>query len=602
MNIHNAAVQAAAAAAAAQAANIHEAAVRAALSSASAPPVEDMALNAQALNTAAQTHANSIAQMLNFQAPAAAAAGTSTTSTTTTTTTTRNEDGSESTTTTTSTTNDSENPATSSSSTTTPPQQQQAESTRTNQQPESQSIGVEVLAELIQSVMDSYARFLPYLQNYHTMLVNDENEPPESPSSSTSSSTSGAGSNLNVINNNNTNIIVLGGGDNRRQRFCNNINDMMHLLGHLFHNLSDLHINIRDRAPRQMHTMSSMQHSASTIISAAVPIEANIQIPFPQATAPSDSPQSERLAQFRQRHRSSQSLSGDSTTTPTATQAPSIPTSVSSTTAGDSTEATDIPIPLPFTLGQPTTASSQRSSSSDTRTSTNVPQAPPPGAAPRVFRPTLRPVAGQGPVPFQLPPLQYSTLNSYDQFLPCNSVHFYNTINPLLQQTPLTQPASHASQPPGEARWRVNATNRPRARVPAAAFTRFSLNPEETFTQANPTNQSTSQRRRHPAGDQQTSSTNPMFGNIGGGLNQLIGNILNAGLNRPPPTGPAPPENQHIRVNIGGIPGQISISTLGGDPMSGAQSASSSQTPPNLLGNLLQGLTGQPSGNISFTQ
>ena len=66
-------------------------------------------------------------------------------------------------------------------------------------------------------------------------------------------------------------------GDNRRQRFFNNINDMMHLLGHLFHNLSDLHVNIRDRPPRQVHTMSSMQHPTSAIIS-AIPIEASINI------------------------------------------------------------------------------------------------------------------------------------------------------------------------------------------------------------------------------------------------------------------------------------------------------------------------------------
>ena len=91
--------------------------------------------------------------------------------------------------------------------------------------------------------------------------------------------------NFNVINAANENIIVLGGGDNnRRQRFCNNINDMMHLLGHLFHNLSDLHINIRDRPPRQIHTMSSMQQTASAIISAR-PIETNITLRSPNAGA-----------------------------------------------------------------------------------------------------------------------------------------------------------------------------------------------------------------------------------------------------------------------------------------------------------------------------
>lgn len=151
--------------------------------------------------------------------------------------------------------------------------QSQPQATPTEQP---QNIGVEVLADVIQNVMTSYSTFLPYLQQYHEMLINDENESPESPTPSGTNPTP----NLNVINNDNSNIIVLGGGDNnRRQRFCNNINDMMHLLGHLFHNLSDLHINIRDQPPRQMHTMNSMQHSASAIISAR-PVEANIQLPF----------------------------------------------------------------------------------------------------------------------------------------------------------------------------------------------------------------------------------------------------------------------------------------------------------------------------------
>jgi len=56
-----------------------------------------------------------------------------------------------------------------------------------------------------------------------------------------------------------------------------------------------------------------------------------------------------------------------------------------------------------------------------------------------------------------------STLNSYDQFLPCNSVHFYNSANPVIQQ-------------------HLQAT--------AAAM---------------PQMYSTTQRRRHPAGDQHQS-------------------------------------------------------------------------------------------------
>jgi hypothetical protein len=33
--------------------------------------------------------------------------------------------------------------------------------------------------------MTSYAAFAPYLQQYHDMLANDDNEPPESPNTGT---------------------------------------------------------------------------------------------------------------------------------------------------------------------------------------------------------------------------------------------------------------------------------------------------------------------------------------------------------------------------------------------------------------------------------
>lgn len=307
---------------------------------------------------AAHLHAATLASMQNQSTPVPAATTTTTTlndpnTTTSTTTTTNTEPVNTSTTTTTTTTNTTNTPTVEAA---TPPTETEANN---------QSIGVEVLGEVIQSVMDSYSRFLPYLQHYHSMLVNDETEPTESPSSSSSSGASGASSNLNVINNNNTNIIVLGGGDNRRQRFCNNINDMMHLLGHLFHNLSDLHINIRDRPPRQMHTMNSMQHSASAIISAAVPIEANIQIPFPPSRPPVSSQNNsttttqtsnntsnsnqipllqDRINQmYRQQRNRIQSEPSSS--------APSQPQSSNESISSDEpTEATDMPMPLPFTL------------------------------------------------------------------------------------------------------------------------------------------------------------------------------------------------------------------------------------------------------------
>lgn len=196
---------------------------------------------------------------------------------------------------------------------------------------EQQSIGVEVLAEMTQSVMDAYARFMPYLQQYHTMLTNDQNEPPESPNSTASSSTNPQTAfNFRTDGAQNANITVLG-GDNRRQRFCNNINDMMHLLGHLFHNLSDLHVNIRDRPPRQMHTMSSMSHATSTIIGAAVPVEATIQIPL-QVPIPGSAPTSNSSTTtgvgaagagsnpifLRRRPRSTQSFTSTTTTTTTS--------------------------------------------------------------------------------------------------------------------------------------------------------------------------------------------------------------------------------------------------------------------------------------------
>ena len=107
---------------------------------------------------------------------------------------------------------------------------------------------VTVLGNLVNEVMEAYSKFQPFLQEYHTLLMNDSSEP------------------------------VLDSIDNRRQRFCNNVNDMLHLIGHLFHNLSDLHINLRDASPRNIRTMVPFQ----TIISAtAIPIEANIQLPTP---------------------------------------------------------------------------------------------------------------------------------------------------------------------------------------------------------------------------------------------------------------------------------------------------------------------------------
>ena len=82
---------------------------------------------------------------------------------------------------------------------------------------------------MVNSVKEAFIKFQPYLQEYYNLLINESLEPASQ------------------------------NGENRRQRFCNNINDMLHLMGHLFHNLSDLHINLRDISPRSIHTMIPFQ-------------------------------------------------------------------------------------------------------------------------------------------------------------------------------------------------------------------------------------------------------------------------------------------------------------------------------------------------------
>lgn len=231
---------------------------------------------------------------------------------------------------------------------------------------------MDVLADIIQSVMDTYTRFMPYLQQYHTMLVNDLNEPSsdtpsQTPGGSSSSggSTSGGGGGSNgggqggsassttpssgestpntPSGNYGPNVIVIGGADNRRQRFFNNINDMMHLMAHLMHNISDLHVNIRDRPPRQMHTMSSMTnsggaHSAATLIGAGGgagghPVgarETTIHIPIVAQLGPNG---------FQIQHAPAVQITANSA--PHSTQATTTPTTVaqqpSSTTTSSST-------------------------------------------------------------------------------------------------------------------------------------------------------------------------------------------------------------------------------------------------------------------------
>ncbi len=425
---------------------------------------------------------------------------------------------------------------------------------------DTQNIGIEVLGDVIQSVMNSYATFLPYLQQYHDMLVNDENEPPESPNSASASQTSQTTTpNLNVINSNNSNIIVLGGGDNnRRQRFCNNINDMMHLLGHLFHNLSDLHINIRDRPPRQIHTMNSMQHTASAIISTR-PIEANIQLPafgpsvpgantapprrFFSRTGPMPNwnpshripinqinpqvspqgilrPPQQRQASGPNNFRLTPDPSNRNTTTVTPGTPSSAPTANSVNMAAHQA-AHDAAVNL----------ARARVASTSARPAEN-----PNAGISSVFNtrgPGSRGFSTAPAYPFMSGGNQAaSPVTSYDPYLPCNSVHFYNSVQPTIAST------------------------------------------------------STSQRRRHPAGDQTanttttTTTTSTTTIASDGGVNSVNSpNLVNSQgqtttiplQNQEDPShimtqilsrlgrGISGGASQQVQVNIGGVPGQISI-------------------------------------------
>ena len=370
-------------------------------------------------------------------------------------------------------------------------QQQQQQS----QQPE--NIGVDVLADLIKQVTDAQIRFQPYLQQYHEMLLNDMNEPIESPSSASSSNSTSS-----ILRNNLSsthNVIVL--GDNRRQRFANNINDMMHLLGHLYHNLSDLHINLRDRPPRQMHTMNSMQQSASAIIGAAIPVEASIQIPISMSTT---------------------------TTTTTTTTSSNNATNAETPTANvtnNQTQQRVTPPPAPTSITDFLRNIQQRSSNP---LATSNPHQQTQQQTPIFVNSRPR---HQRPTPHFRPPFSPSSpsLNSYDQFLPCNSVHFYNSVGPI---------SSSASA----------ASNQQPQQPPA------------------------SQRRRHPAGDQQptnqqrnTNSTQPNS-DIPIDISRLISSILSSPLVGGASTGGLGVDDSNVRVNIGGSPGHIQIQRISTHP------------------------------------
>jgi hypothetical protein len=411
--------------------------------------------------------------------------------------------------------------------------------TTPNESQEIQSISVQVLADLTRSVMDSYSRFQPFLQQYQEMLRNDANESHEESSANNTTTTTTAPTTTTTVNGDNSitttttttittvssqetdletgaalttapapitapspsvssqehpNIVVLGGGDNRRQRFFNNINDMMHLLGHLFHNLSDLHVNIRDQPPRQIHTMSSMQHSTSAIIS-AIPIEASINISnlanltnngISATLQHHISPQTNASASASSTNASTNATTNAATNTLPQTQTQTqqhqqhftlpIPVQTQRFYAARGRGRGILQMPITRTpifsasypnltnianmQQQQTAAPNTTTATAHANTSTQNPLRMPsvttptnttrlPTGPPFPFRPTLQP-HHQHPNPLtrlirpsNIPNnhliQQNSTLNSYDQYLPCNSVHFYNSTNSIIQQQSGTQ-------------------------------------------------------------------------------------------------------------------------------------------------------------------
>ena len=132
------------------------------------------------------------------------------------------------------------------------------------------------------------------------------------------------------------------------------------------------------------------------------------------------------------------------------------------------------------------------------------------------------------PVPPSFPISAHNT--SYDQYLPCNSVHFYNSANPILQQ-------------------HQNAN-------PLTTSLLSSLLPNLNQTQ----------RRRHPAGDQPTQppvsqprrNDNPIDTHSSADLSRLLNNMLSSSVrsalnpensiptSRPAPNTNRPPDNSPL--------------------------------------------------------
>lgn len=308
------------------------------------------------------------------------------------------------------------------------------------QEPRQQNIRVEVLADLVQNSIESCNRFMPFLQQYHDMLINDANEPPDSPSGdqpSTSSfrftdqqndSQSEPAPQASNTTSESRNAATT---DNRRQRFCNNINDAMHLLGHLFHNLSDLHISVRDQPPRQIHTVNSMSHrgnnltgtagipggnATAAIIASSIPIEATFQLPvmsFPTNPPSRPAPQATTTSSANTTSTSNTTTTENSNTSSNPSGVPQMPTGAT------------INAPI-FIRRRPRSTQSFTSSPQGGSTRPGVPNL---GAGNLPFIPPFfTPPPPMRGAASSLNPL--STNNSYDQYLPCSSVHFYNSFQP----------------------------------------------------------------------------------------------------------------------------------------------------------------------------
>ena len=386
------------------------------------------------------------------------------------------------------------------------------------QQQQQQNTSVEVLADVVSSVMTVYDQFRPYLQQYHDMLINDANEAPDSPPRANSNSSTSTNTNSTSTSTSTS------GSENRRQRFCNNINDMMHLLGHLFHNLSDLHVNIRERPPRQMHTMNTLQYTSSTIIS-TVPVEASIQIiqDSSSSSAPS-STQSNTAARGR-----SQSESRSA---------------AESTAAQDSatTRSRSRPAPTENILSRIAAAAAAAAAAATTSPATPTP-------TPHIH-PTVRVARSSHHSSSS------STNSSYDQFLPCNSVHFYNT--PMPRQSPQSftrrrHPASSQQMPPQQQQQQQQTQMPPPFNLFSQLFTPQATRQSATTT----TTTSSAPQMSFPgqlfaatlggfnptpsaSNQQQIPQINQLFGSSGL-LSQILGGI---NLNQPTAAAASQPQQQ----------------------------------------------------------